>query len=133
MRRRRFILSWLNSMRTWHSLIPFYSILFYSILSCPMLAYPILSYPILSYPILMSAIGCDSFAWSEKALKIRDATEDRQISKLILASKQHSKHHSMFQFETLLRSSALLRQQDSMSSLKFFICNFGTGDQSPTN
>jgi hypothetical protein len=87
----------------------------------------------LSYPILMSAIGCDSFAWDEKALKIRDAEEDRQISKLILASKQHSKHHPMLQFETLLRSSALLRQQYYMASLKFFICNFGTGDQSPTN
>jgi hypothetical protein len=87
----------------------------------------------LSYPILISAIGRGSFAWGEKALKIRDAEEDRQISKLILTSKQHSKHHLMLQFETLLRSSALLRQQDSMSSLKFFICNFGTGDQSPTN
>jgi hypothetical protein len=36
----------------------------------------------LSYPILMSAIGRSNFAWGEKALKIRDTTEDRQISKL---------------------------------------------------
>jgi hypothetical protein len=75
----------------------------------------------LSYPILMSAIGCSSLTWGEKALKIRDAAEDRQISKLISESREHSKHRPMLQFEALLRLSALLRQRYSMSSLKFFI------------
>jgi hypothetical protein len=43
------------------------------------LSYPILSDPIRSYPILMSAIECGSFAWGEKALRIQDAVEGRQI------------------------------------------------------
>jgi hypothetical protein len=85
------------------------------------------------YPILMSAIGCNSFARGEKALKIGDAAEDHQISKLISESREHSKHRLMLQFETLLRLPVLLRQRYSMSSLKFFIWNFVTGVESPTN
>jgi hypothetical protein len=59
-------------------------------------------------PILMSAIGRGSFVCGEKALKIRVAAEDRQISKLISESKEHSKHRLTFQFETLFRPRALL-------------------------
>jgi hypothetical protein len=87
----------------------------------------------LFYPIPMSPIGCGSFAWREKALKIRNAAEDCQISKLISESREHSNHRPMLQFETLLRLWALLRQRYSMSSLKFFIWNYVTGDGSPAN
>jgi hypothetical protein len=62
----------------------------------------------LSYLILMSAIEWRSFAWGEKALKIRDPAEDRHISKLISESMEHSKHRPMLQFETLLRILVLL-------------------------
>jgi hypothetical protein len=44
---------------------------------------------VFSYPIIMPAIGCGSFAWGEKALKKRDAAEDRQISELISESREH--------------------------------------------
>jgi hypothetical protein len=83
--------------------------------------------------ILMSAIRCDSFAWHEKALKIRDAAEDRQISKLISESREHSKIRPMIQLETLLRLPALPSQPYSISSLKFFIWNFVIGGKSSTN
>jgi hypothetical protein len=76
----------------------------------------------------MSLIRCGSFAWGEKVMKIREAEEERQISKLVSESRDHSKHRPMLQFETLLRRPALLRQQYSISSLKFFIWNFVTGD-----
>jgi hypothetical protein len=81
----------------------------------------------------MSAIGCGSFAWGEKVLKIRDASEDDQISKLISESREHSKHRPMLQFETLLRLPELPSQGYSMSSLKFFIWNFLTGAMSLMN
>jgi hypothetical protein len=84
-------------------------------------------------PILMSIIECDSFACSEKALKIGDAAEDHQLSKLISESREHPKHRPMFEFETLLRLRALLRQWYYMSSLKFFIWNFVTGNKFSTN
>jgi hypothetical protein len=72
----------------------------------------------------------DRFRMGEKALKIRGAAEDRQISKLISESRERSKYRPMLQFETLLRLPALLRQRYSISSLKFFIWNFLTGDGS---
>jgi hypothetical protein len=78
----------------------------------------------LSYPILMSAIGCDSFARSEKGLKIRGATKNPQISRLISESRDRSKHRPVPQYEKLLRLPALLRQRYSMSLLKFLIWNF---------
>jgi hypothetical protein len=81
----------------------------------------------------MSAIGYGSFTWGEKALKTRDAAEDSQISTLISELKEHSKHCPMLQLEILLRIPALLRQMYAMSSLKFFIWNFVTGDESPIN
>jgi hypothetical protein len=83
--------------------------------------------------ILMSALGCSSFVWGEKALKIRETAADRPISKLISESREHSKHCPMFQFETLFRLPALLHQWHSMSSLKFFSWNFATGDVSSIN
>jgi hypothetical protein len=46
----------------------------------------------LFYLIMMSALGCGSLTWGEKALKIRGAAEDGQISKLISESMEHSKH-----------------------------------------
>jgi hypothetical protein len=67
------------------------------------------------------------FASSEKALKIRDPAKNAQISKLISKLRENSNHPPMLQFETLLR------QRYSISSLKFFIWNFVTGDESPTN
>jgi hypothetical protein len=76
----------------------------------------------------MSAILCGSFAWGEKALKIRHAAGNPQIFKLISDSREHSKHRSMLQFKTMLRPSALIRQRYSLSSLKVFISNFGTED-----
>jgi hypothetical protein len=104
MSRRKFILSWLNIMGQ--------DILLF-------------------YPILISAIRCDSFAWGEKVLQIRNTAEDDQISKFISESRGHSKHRPMLQFETLLRLPTLLRQRYSVSSLKFFIWNFVAGDRSP--
>jgi hypothetical protein len=59
-----------------------------------------------------------------------DAAEDRQISKLISESMEHSKHRSMLQFETLLKLPALLGQWCPMPSFKFFIWNFVIGDRS---
>jgi hypothetical protein len=59
--------------------------------------------------------------------------EDGQISKLISEWREHSQHRPMLQFETLLRLPALFRQRYSISSLKFSIWNFVTGDESPTN
>jgi hypothetical protein len=87
----------------------------------------------LSSPILISPIGCRSVARREKVLKIRDAAEDRKISKHLSESREHAKHRPVLQFETLLRRPALLRQWYYMSSLKFFIWNVVTGDGSPTN
>jgi hypothetical protein len=84
-----------------------------------------------SYPILMPDIGCGSFSWGEKALKIRNSMENRQISKLVSELREHSKHRPMLAFETLYRLPTLLRQRYSMSSLKFFVWNFVTGDASP--
>jgi hypothetical protein len=102
MDRRKFILNWLNIMGTRHS------------------------------PILMSANRRGSFPWGEKVLKIRDAGEDRQMSKFISETREHSKHRPMLQFEILVRPLALFRQPHSMSSLKFFIWNFVPADRSPT-
>jgi hypothetical protein len=101
MRRRKFLQSWLNIMETRPSLI------------------------------LMSAIGCSSFAWGEKALKIRDSAGDRQISKIISESRDQSKHYLMLQFETLLKLPALLHQWYSLPSLKVFVERCVTGDRPP--
>jgi hypothetical protein len=68
------------------------------------------------------------FGMGEKALKIWEGAEDRQISKVISKSREHSKYRPMLQFEILLRIPALLRQEYSMPSFKFFIWNFVVGD-----
>jgi hypothetical protein len=86
-----------------------------------------------SYPILMLALACSSFASGEKPLKIGDAAERRQISKLISESKEHSKHRPMLQFETLLQRQPSFCHRYSMSSLKFFMWNCVTRDRAPTN
>jgi hypothetical protein len=69
----------------------------------------------------MPAIRFGSFAVGEKALKIRVAAEDRQISKLMAELREHWKHGPMLQFETLLKLRALLHERHSISSVKFFI------------